>query len=112
MSDINPATVEREIVRLSALLEDRTHELGKLSEAAAESEYAYKREAAVQIVALTGEKLTADQRSAKVLLATDELLRQRLLDEAIRDSCQESCRSIRAQLSALQTLSANVRAQA
>lgn len=101
---MNPAKIERELLRLSNLLEQRTEELAKLSHEAAEWEVAHKREVALATIALIHEKLTVDQRTAKINESTEAHLRDRLLAEAARDSTLEAVRSLRSQLSALQSI--------
>ena len=99
--------VDSEILRLSQLLDERVDEYSSLAVAAAEAEAAYRIAYARCYLSTEGTVSAREQRS--VLECSDKLT-ERLLAEGVRDSCQESMRSIRAQLSALQTLAANERA--
>lgn len=99
--------VDGEIIRLSEVLDERVGEYSGLAVRAAEAEAAYRVAYAKAFLAVTG---TVGAREAQALVACESLLFERLLAEGVRDSCQESMRSIRAQLSALQTLAANERA--
>lgn len=109
-AQLNPAQVEVEIHRLSALLETRTADLSAAAQVAAEAEAAYKLAEAREIVALIhGPKTTADERKARATAAVEQQLVAHLTAAATADSTKEACRSLRAQLSALQTISANHR---
>lgn len=99
--------LEAELRRLSANLDERNEELAKLAVQAAEAEVAYKVERAKVILKATG---TVSEKDAAAQVATVDLYRQRLVAEALRDACIETCRNLRAQLSALQSINANVRA--
>ena len=90
-----------EIDRLSGLLELRTDEYRVLAVEAAEAEVDYKKSYAMALLKADG---TVAERDAQATLTSDEALRKRRCAEATRDSCLEAMRSIRAQLSALQTL--------
>ncbi len=99
--------VESEILRLSTLLEDSTEEFAKLAREAAEAEHAYKRSYYSHFLNASGTE------KARVAVAETNADRQRAaskIADAVRDACQEKCRSLRSQLSALQTISANTRA--
>lgn len=116
MPDLNPIAVERELQRLSALLEERTEELAKASRVAAEAEVAHKRAeafAVLEAAKMAGNgrdgRTTVDEREAHAFIACADEYEARLLTGAARDSCQESCRTIRAQLSALQSIGATLR---
>lgn len=90
-----------EIERLASLLELRTDEYRAYAVEAAEADVAYKRAYAVALLRAQG---TVSERGAEATLkAADELTRRRTT-EATRDACLEAMRSLRAQLSALQTL--------
>ena len=106
---VNPAEIESELLRLSGLLEERTEELAKHSQVAAETEHAYKLAEGRALIELSKQKVTADVRKALALVGTAELHESRLLAAAVRDSAQEACRSLRAQLSALQSINGNYR---
>lgn len=99
--------VDSEIQRLSQVLDQRVDEYGELAVRAAECEAAYRIAYAKVYLGTEG---TVSAREQTAVVACADQLTERLLAEGIRDSCQESMRSIRAQLSALQTLAANERA--
>ncbi len=90
-----------EIERLIGLLELRTDEYRVYAVEAAEAEVAYKKAHAIAHLKATG---TVSEREAEATLAADGELLKRRSAEAVRDSCLEAMRSLRAQLSALQTL--------
>jgi hypothetical protein len=112
VSNLNPFRLAADLDRLSALLEERTEELAKLSRDAAEAEYLHKLRRSEHIVKASDEagngtlgKTTVDQREAIAYIATAAEYRERLLSAAVRDSTAEALRSIRAQLSSIQTAS-------
>ena len=99
-------TVESEIMRLSTVLEDGVEEFAKLAQEAAEAEHAYKKAYYSHFLNASGTE------KARVAVAETNADRQRAaakISEAVRDACQEKLRSLRAQLSALQTLASNIR---
>jgi hypothetical protein len=116
MSDtmvLSQADIEGEITRLSNILENTTEEFGKAIREAKQAEADYRIEYAK---AFTTHRLGADKVSEKTaeMMATVNVaanLRLRLSKEAIERYLEEKCRSLRAQLDAVRTLSANVRAQ-
>lgn len=105
---ISQVEVEQEIQRISRACEHVTHQMAAYSEAAARAEVAYKMEHAKALLAST--EKTAGARDAAADLATEKQLLARRLAEAKRDGAQEMARTHRAQLSALQTIAANMRA--
>lgn len=90
-----------EIERMIGLLELRTDEYRALAVEAAQAEVDYKKAYAVAHLKATG---TVAEREAEATIKADEELRKRRSAEAVRDACLEAMRSLRAQLSALQTL--------
>jgi hypothetical protein len=52
---------------------------------------------------------TVGEREARATLAVEAELRQRKRAEAVADACREAVRSLRDQLSAVQSVNANVR---
>jgi hypothetical protein len=100
--------VEAEILRLSALLEKRTEEHAEYAEQAARTEAAHK--AAYARTFLTVKAPTAKEREYIAEDQNADLFEQRKIAAALADSTLESCRSLRAQLSALQSIGANIRA--
>lgn len=97
-----------EIERLSSLLEAKTDEYRQFAVDAAHAEVAYKRAYAVAILRASG---SVAQKEAEATLKADEELVARRHSEAVRDACLEAMRSLRAQLSALQTLANMEKAQ-
>lgn len=108
-SPVGPALVESEMLRFSALLEERTDEHARHAQEAARAEAAYKSALHKNLLRAPGS--TVGDRTAWAEDQCEELFLQRRVAEALRDSALESCRSLRAQLSALQSIGANLRAQ-
>lgn len=109
---LNPIRLAGEIDRLASRLEDATDELAKLTVEAAEAEVAYKRaeaEAIIHAAQMPGNgpngRSTVDEREAHAFIACADKYAARLISAAVRDSAQEQCRTIRANLSACQTIS-------
>ncbi len=90
-----------EIERLIGLLELKTDEYRVYAVEAAEAEVDYKKSFALALLRADG---SVAQREAEATLKADEELRKRRAAEAVRDSCLEAMRSLRAQLSAYQSL--------
>lgn len=90
-----------EIERLCALLEERTDEYRKVAVEAAHAEVAYKRAYAVEYLRADG---PVAQRESTAALKAGEEYAARKNAEAVRDAVLEGMRSIRAQISALQSL--------
>ncbi len=90
-----------EIERLIGLLELRTDEYRVYAVEAATAEVDYKKAFALALLRADG---SVAQREAEATLKADEELRKRRAAEAVRDSCLEAMRSLRAQLSAYQSL--------
>ena len=90
-----------EIERMISLLEERTDEYRKLAVDAANYEVAHKRAYAIALLRAEG---TVSEREAEATLKAGDELHLRRSAEATRDACLEMMRSLRAQLSALQTL--------
>jgi hypothetical protein len=111
---VEPSWVEREIVRLSKLLEDATDALGEAAQqhANAEADYrfAYAR-AFLGAKAGGDDRLTDRIREHQSNLTTTDEFRARRIAEAKQLHLQEKCRQLRAQLDAVRTLSANIRVQ-
>lgn len=104
---LTPKQTEEELRRLARKLEARTDELAPLLQQAAEDDVAYRL--AFARARLTSERKTVSEREDEAALATAELLYQRRTSEAVADACRESVRSMRDQLSAVQSVNANVR---
>lgn len=100
--------IEDEIRRLSDRLEEATGELQEKAVDSAAALVDYKRDYFKAFLLAEGsvavrEALAFDQTVDKFAILKAE--------EALHTSSQEACRSLRAQLSALQSLNANVRSQ-
>jgi hypothetical protein len=107
---VTPAALEAELQRLSAKLEEKSDELATLLETAAEADVNHKLAYARALLRAEGD--TVGAREAEAVLAVADLLRERRISEAVADACRESVRSLRSQLSALQSVNANARAAA
>src|SRR5262245_10680673 len=107
---ITPAAAEAELARLSTKLEQRSDELAGLLEAAARADVNFKLAHARALLRADGD--TVGEREAEAILAVADLARERRLAEAVGDAAKESIRSLRQQLSACQSVCANVRFQA
>jgi hypothetical protein len=105
----NQLEVESEILRLSARLENATDEYQRLITLEASAEVDYKKAKAQ--ATLKSNEGTVQQREAQALLAVADEFVQYRISEALASSQKELLHSLRAQLSALQTLAANIRAQ-
>ena len=105
----SPAEIDLELIRLTQALEEATDDLRELSVDASKKEVEYKRQYARAILQAIGG--TVSDREAKAVLETHEALQDRRIAEALRDSCQERCRTLRANISAVQTMAANLRPQ-
>lgn len=103
------ADVESEILRLSARLEQATDEYARLITLEAEAEVEYKKTHAQAV--LQSNEGTVSQREAQAILKCADELVQRRISEALASAQKELLLSLRAQLNALQTLAANIRAQ-
>lgn len=94
--------VPGEIERMISLLEERTDDFRTLAVEAAHNEVAHKRAYAVEL--LKAREGTVAEREATASLKCSDEYSLRRASEASRDACLEAMRSLRAQLSALQTL--------
>ena len=108
---LTPAQTEAELRRLSKKLENRTDALETLLVDAAKADVTYRVEYAKSLLAVEGK--TVGDREARALLDVENddrhLLTDRKHKEAIADACREAVRSLRDQLSAVQSANANVR---
>lgn len=105
---VTQVRVESEILRLSALLEDRSDAIATASQHAAETDVAYRK--AHARATLSTEGRNAEHRAAEAHLEVLDEYYARRTAEASLLAVQESARNLRQQLSALQTLAANQRA--
>lgn len=115
---ITAAEVELEIMRLSDAMEETTGELANLAQAAAEADVAYRAAKAktnlrASIMAGSGKngRTTVDERESIVDdRCGAEMLAQRTT-EAMYEVARERLRTMRSQIDALRTISANIRSQ-
>jgi hypothetical protein len=103
---VTPHDIEGELLRLTAVLEERTAEFAVLLRRAAEAEVAYKIGYAQSLLMADG---TVQARESRATLDTAGLLEDRRIAEALAESCRESIRSTRTQLDAVRSISASVR---
>jgi hypothetical protein len=106
---VTPETIENEVRRLARKLEERTDELAVLFRAAAEADVAYRVAYAKALLA-SNEK-TVGRQEADATVKTADLLQARKIAEALAESAKESTRSLRDQISAVQSVGAMLRAQ-
>jgi hypothetical protein len=104
---VTPHQVEAELRRLAHKLEERTDALAGLLQAGAEADVAYRLAYAKALLAAEG--TTVAEREARATLATQVELTDRKTTEAVADAGREAVRSLRDQLSAVQSVNANVR---
>jgi hypothetical protein len=104
---VTPAQAEAELRRLARKLEERTDALAGLLETAAAADVAYR--VAYAKALLRAEGRTVADREAIATLAVEHQLRDRKTTDAVADACREAVRSLRDQLSAVQSVNANVR---
>ena len=102
--------IETEIMRLADMLETVTDQLAKACEESAAAEVSWKCNEATAM--LSSEQKSAELRKAEALTRCRREFAAHRGAEAVRDGLTEKCRTLRAQLDSLRTLSANVRAQA
>jgi hypothetical protein len=104
---VTPAQTEDALKRLSSQLRNRTEELPKLLDAAAEAEVVYRVEYAKAL--LTSTQTSDAKRAADATIQCEHLLRARRSSAAVANACRVSIDSLRDRLSAVQSLNANVR---
>jgi hypothetical protein len=104
---VTPAADEAELRRLAHKLEERTDALAGLLRDAAAADVEYRLAYAKQLLAADGD--TVAEREARAVFAVAHELRERKATEAVADACREAVRSLRDQLSAVQSVNANVR---
>jgi hypothetical protein len=104
---VTPAQAEAELRRLAHKLEERTDALAGLLTTAAEADVQYKLAYATALLRAKGD--TVAEREAAAILAVETELRERRHTEAIADAAKESVRSLRDQLSAVQSVNRNTR---
>lgn len=112
---VDPLEVDRELVRLSEVLEDVTAQHATASTKAAAAEVAYKNGFAAALIRqhhAWGKGAPANVKEAEALIEVADAYLEYVTAVALRDHLVEASRSVRAQLSALQTIAANYRAAA
>lgn len=102
---ITPAATEAELRRLAHKLEERTDALAGLLHAAAEADVTYRIAYSKALLAASG---TVAEKEAQATLACEKQLWTRKTAEATADACREAVRSLRDQLSAVQSVNRNV----
>ena len=114
---LTQAAVEERIVKISDAMELAVEELAKYGDEAAEAEVNYKvgyaqaiLQAGMQPGTGRGGKMTEGDKDATATVECEDLFRQRIITEAKKEVATEKLRTMRARLSALQTVSANIRA--
>lgn len=105
---LNAVQVELEILRFIDLLEERTYELAGRARLAAEDEANHKGMWATKFLQAEG---TEAKRKAEADVSSHPAYTKRKISEGLYVSTKESLLSIRAQLDALRSISANIRAQ-
>lgn len=100
--------VEGELLRLMERLEQDTEELAFRAQQAAEAEANHKGRWASVFLQAEG---TESKRKAEADVVVHDLYLKRKVTEGLYLATRESCSSLRAQLDALRTISANIRSQ-
>lgn len=109
---VDPGMVETEIIRLSDKLEKATDDFGEVTELASNLEAEYRVAFAKSFVRFRlQEKASEKTAEAQATVECEGELRARKAADGRARHLEETCRSIRAQLDAVRTLSANVRSQ-
>jgi hypothetical protein len=105
--------IENEIIRLEGILEDTTDEFAKVCQQAANAEATFRVSYAKSFVRyrLGVEKSSEKTAEAQATAECERELFDRRGLESQQRGLEEKCRSLRASLDAVRTLSANVRAQ-
>lgn len=111
--DWSQLDIEHEILRLEGLLEDTTDEFATVAQQAAAAEAVYRVNYAKAFVRyrLGGERSSEKTAEAQSTVECENELKRRRSLEAQQRGLEEKCRSLRASLDAVRTLSANVRSQ-
>ena len=113
MSDLEPLSqqqVEDEISRLSGQLTTNTVDNREAAMQAAKADVAYKLAMARGWIRERGHKGTVAEKEADILLSCEREFEDHKLTEAVYKATQEKGRNLRAQLDALRTVNANIRA--
>ena len=106
---LTQGSVEGEILRLSAMLEEATEQLAKAMEEEASAEVDYRIAEARARLKSTAKSV--EDRKCAALVECEAWYTCYVKAEAKREALAETCRTLRARLDALRTLSANLRGQ-
>lgn len=109
-----PTTAElnTEMIRISRLLDDKLEDLVKLSHRAAETERDYRKAKAQAFATFRRQKLVSPDLVAQVDGEIADLRYDRDLADSLKSACRDAVLSLKAQLSALQTIASGVKAEA
>lgn len=113
MGDVSPLSqmeVEREIMRLSSRLSAITTQVARYSTREAKAEVAYKRAHSLKWLELRGHDGTVPEKEAMAFAACAAEYEEMKVSEALHKATMEAGRNVRAQLDALRSIAANVRA--
>ena len=98
---MTPLELDTELDRLMNRLEGKSEAYAILARDAAVAEVDYKIEYAKAL--LTSDKKTVAEREADALIQCEDYYRARKINEAVASACLEAMRSIRDQISAVQS---------
>lgn len=98
---MTPQELDEELHRLNSRLEGKTEAFAILARDAAVAEVDYKIEFAKAL--LVSGKKTVSEREADALIQCEDYYRARKVNEAVANACLEAMRSIRDQISAVQS---------
>lgn len=103
--------IEDQIIGIGDRLGELVDEYGDLAEAHAIADAEFRREQARTMLAVIahGQKMTADERAARVELAVTDYRRSAGIAQARRESAREALNTHRTRLESYRTLAANVR---
>ena len=108
---MNVAEITTELIRLSRLLDTCNQELVTRSREWALAERDYRKQRVVAFHVLRGEKMTADERGASADASTADARYARDLAESLKQAALEHERSVRAQLSAVQSIGSALKSE-
>jgi hypothetical protein len=108
LPDLLPSQIDNEIVRFVQELENATGSYAEATRAAAVADVTYKRNWSIAYIRAEG---PVHMREAKAVKDCIEAYEERRISEGLERASLEKMRSVRDQLSALQTLSRSLRDQ-
>lgn len=109
---VTQANIESEILRISGILEEQTGEFQDAIRSARHAEADYRLAFAKAFVRhRVTDKVAEKTAEHMALIDCEDLLYERKRTEGLERHLEEQLRSLRAQLDAVRTLAANVRAQ-